>query len=223
MVAKNLSGRFKPAGYKWYLGLVVVLVLALGWAYPLLGFVVPLVMLTAMVTGVFRGRHFCGHHCPRGSFFDTWLALAGRRRAIPFWLRDLLWRLVLLIGTMSFMVWRLSANPTDPLHWGRVFWQMCVLTTVVGVPLGLYFRPRAWCAMCPMGTMQMALGGQRRRWQLDAERCVSCGACQKVCPLSLPVTAAKEAGHIGSPDCLKCGLCAQVCPRGAIQPPGSAV
>ena len=42
--------------YKWLLAIVVVVVLALGWRFPALGFVVPVVMATGIGGGFFRGR-----------------------------------------------------------------------------------------------------------------------------------------------------------------------
>jgi polyferredoxin len=217
---RNAASSALRAPYKWALGLVVPLVLALGWKYPLLGFIVPAVMVSAIVTGFFRGRWFCGHLCPRGAFFDSWLRLIGGRRPIPPFLRSIKWRPLVSVTMIGYMVWRIGAAAGDPLHWGHVFWEMCLLTTLIGVPLALVFRPRAWCAMCPIGTLQMAVGGHRERWRLDAAACVGCGACQKSCPLSLPVVRDKARGIIGDRDCLKCGECARVCPTRAITPPG---
>ena len=45
-------------------------------------------------------------------------------------------RWLLFAGLMGFMVFRILQNPTDIHHWGRVFWLMCVITTVVGVVFG---------------------------------------------------------------------------------------
>jgi len=51
---------------------VVVIVIAFGWHYPLLGFSVPVVMLMGAAGGVLRGRYVCGHLCP-GEVFLTGL------------------------------------------------------------------------------------------------------------------------------------------------------
>jgi hypothetical protein len=56
------------------------------------------------------------------------------------------------------MVFRVSQNPGDWRHWGKTFWMMCVITTAIGVVLGILLHPRTWCAFCPMGTLQGALG-----------------------------------------------------------------
>ncbi|MBF0385705.1 MAG: 4Fe-4S binding protein [Candidatus Omnitrophica bacterium] len=37
---------------------------------------------------------------------------------------------------------------------GAVFVTMCLITTVLAIFLGLATRHRAWCAICPMGTLQ---------------------------------------------------------------------
>lgn len=219
MSERRFAPAAPPAPYKWGLGLVVVLVLSLGWKYPAIGFVVPVVMLSAIVTGLFKGRYFCGHFCPRGSFLDTYMARIGGRRPIPAAMRSVRLRPLVSLAMIGYMVWRIAAAPGDALHWGRVFWEMCLITTLIGIALAVLFRPRAWCALCPIGTLQMALGGGRQRWRIDGEACVSCGLCQKSCPLSLPVARDKEQGVIGSRDCLKCGLCAEVCPKKAIHPP----
>jgi polyferredoxin len=37
---------------------------------------------------------------------------------------------------------------------GLVFWLLCVLSLSAGLILGFFFKPRSWCAICPMGTLQ---------------------------------------------------------------------
>ena len=81
MISVSLSDRVKKRRLvQWILAPVVVIVISLGWKYPFLGFSVPLVMLTGMVLGFFRGRYTCGNLCPRGGFFDRMIAPLSRNR-----------------------------------------------------------------------------------------------------------------------------------------------
>ncbi|MFC1736815.1 4Fe-4S binding protein [Candidatus Hydrogenedentota bacterium] len=117
------------------------------------------------------------------------------------------------------MVFRVSQNPASAYHWGRVFWVMCVVTTGTGVILGILIHQRSWCAFCPMGTMQSALGGKKSLLQIDTEQCIECGKCEKVCPIDLAIIVHKESGVMTDPDCLKCPECIAACPQEALSWP----
>jgi len=68
--ADSILSADKPL-HRWLLALFMVTVILFGWKFPLLGFAVPVAMLTGMTGGFFRGRYVCGNICPRGSFYDT--------------------------------------------------------------------------------------------------------------------------------------------------------
>jgi polyferredoxin len=196
---------------------VMVLTLVLGWRYPWLGFTVPLVMLLGLVVGFFRGRYVCGHLCPRGAFFDRVMSRLSRGRPIPGWFRHAAFRWTLLAALMGFMVYRLSLDPGNWEHWGRVFWLMCALTSAVGIVLAVFIHPRSWCTFCPMGTMQAALDRGRPRIAIDSASCVGCRACEKACPMNLSIVSHREQGHLPDRDCLKCPECRSVCPRDSLR------
>ena len=191
---------------------VVLFTIGLGWKYPLLCFSVPLVMAVGALTGIFRGRFMCGNFCPRGSFFDRMASSWSQKKTIPAWMRDLRVRWSVFAGLMGLMVFRLSLQPFSVAYWGLVFWQLCVITTIIGIGLGLIYHPRTWCAFCPIGTLQNALGGDKQFLTIDAETCRSCGLCEKKCPFALDIVPHKEAGKIANRDCLKCSECVHVCP-----------
>lgn len=195
---------------------IVVIVIAFGWKYPLLGFSVPVVMLMGVVGGIIQGRYVCGHLCPRGGFFDRIIAPMSRKRPIPTFFRNRALRWTLFIFLMAFMIYRISLNPTDIEHWGKVFWLMCAVTSAIGIILGIFIHPRAWCSFCPMGTMQSALDRDNKQLQIDSGKCIECRKCEKVCPMNLAIVKFKSEGRLPDHDCLKCPECSAICPRHAL-------
>lgn len=201
--------------YRWLLALFMLSVIAIGWKYPLLGFAVPIAMLTGMAGGLFRGRYACGNICPRGSFYDTLFSYLGGSRPIPALLQSPAFRWSVMGVLMSFMVWRIAQNPGDWRHWGTVFWSMCLITTAVGIPLGMVYRSRSWCSFCPVGTVAAAAGGDKYQLTITHD-CRQCGACEKQCPMGFSIAEHRDAGQLPHRDCLKCSSCVDSCPREAL-------
>ena len=205
-------GTEKKRSYKWLLALIMVAVIALGWKFPVLGFVVPVAMGGGIIGAFFRGRWVCGNACPRGSFLDTWFKPLAANRRLPRWLKSSVSRWSVLVVLMGFMGYRLSLQPTDPLHWGRVFWQMCLVTTLVALGLGLAYSTRAWCAICPVGTMAAAIDRGQYQLQIDPS-CRGCELCANSCPMQLPIASYRTKGVVAAADCIKCSTCLSACPR----------
>lgn len=205
----------RAPSYKWFLGLVMATVIALGWKFPLLGFIVPVAMTLGIIGGFVKGRWVCGNLCPRGSFLDTWFSLISSSRLIPEWLRSRSLRWTLLILLMGFMVYRLSQNVSSIDHWGLVFWQMCLITTVAALVLGIRYTGRSWCAICPVGTMASAAAPDHHALQISAS-CKGCGLCEKSCPMQLDISRYSIVGKQEEKDCLKCSSCIQACPQKSV-------
>lgn len=201
---------------QWVLAPIVPVVVSLGWKYPVLGFIVPVVMLTGMVIGFFKGRYSCGNLCPRGGFFDRMIAPLSIKKPIPELFTSMAFRWLIFLALMGFMIFQISRNPSSWEHWGHVFWVMCAVTTLIGVVFGIFINPRTWCSFCPMGTMQNALGGTKQRLKIDNDSCRSCRKCEKSCPMGIKIADYKEYGMISSRDCLKCTECVGACPKNAI-------
>ena len=90
-----------------YLGILVVIVSIAGLWYPILGYMMPLVILILMVTSVSKGRWFCGNLCPRGSFIDFWIGKVTKNKKIPKSLRSYWIRIPVFAMLMGFMTYRI--------------------------------------------------------------------------------------------------------------------
>jgi ferredoxin-type protein NapH len=133
-----------------------------GWAYPLLGLAVPVVMVLGLTVSPFKGRWVCGNACPRGSFLDTVMSRLTMKRPLPVIFRSSAFKWTVVVVLMGLMMTRLLLSVHALTVIGRLFWVMCAVTSVVAIVLAVVYNHRAWCAMCPMGTIQGALTPRRR-------------------------------------------------------------
>ncbi|MDE6962569.1 MAG: 4Fe-4S dicluster domain-containing protein, partial [Lachnospiraceae bacterium] len=46
----------------------------------------------------------------------------------------------------------------------------------------------------------------------EKAKCVSCGKCQKVCPMGIDVEGEIRDGGVRNPECILCGACIDNCP-----------
>lgn len=217
-VARRFPLRQSPPLHRWLLATVMIATIAAGWLMPVIGFVVPVVMLTAIGYSLRKGRYACGNVCPRGSFFDTFLRPFGGNRTIPAGLRTPAVRWTVFAGLMGFMAFQISRDPANPLHWGFVFWLACVLTTAAAIGLGLTYQVRTWCAVCPIGTLTATLGAGKHQLQIDSG-CKACGLCETTCPMELSIAVHRDRGTLPHADCLKCSTCHEACPQNALHWP----
>jgi hypothetical protein len=141
------------------LSLVFVLAVAIGgYFYPLVGFAVPLVMLVAIVMTLFKPKSFCAYACPRGKALGLALKPFSRGKPIPAGLITPGIKRALCSFMMFCMIGSAARYAKMPVALGTFFWAVCAISLAAGVSVGLIYRPRAWCALCPMGTLQETIG-----------------------------------------------------------------
>src|SRR5687767_7256984 len=86
-----------------------------------------------------------------------------------------------------------------------------------------YFAPHRWldsrCARCQIATDPLLLTDQVLNFVIDAELCVACLACVRVCPTDAIAVTAEEPFLLQIEDepCIRCGQCFQACPHNAVK------
>lgn len=202
------------------------------------GFQVPFAALSFFfLFGSLLGRFVCGWLCPFGLVQDLLhkIPILKKKKRLPF--HHILKYgkyavLALLVGIGSMFLWGgfakvpafckylcpsgtlfgaiplLSANEALRGQAGGLFlWKLGILLGIVLLSIKIY---RPFCQyLCPLG----AIYGLFNRFSLvqihwERENCVSCGACERACPVALSLQEISR-----SPECIRCGKCVDACPQ----------
>ena len=194
------------------------------------------------VMGTFFGRLICGFLCPFGLLQDLLHKIPSSKKIrklsgeqylrclrfvllgvfvilFPMIVHNLLgigdpWfcKYICPVGTLEAGIPLVILNPElqGVIGWHYI-WKIAILVLILIASVIIY---RPFCRyLCPLGVIY---GFFNRfaiyRYYIDTEKCVECGACQKVCKLDIPVW--KKPNSI---DCIRCGECRHACPTGAIK------
>lgn len=194
-----------------------------------------------MLFGAVFGRFICGFLCPFGliqdllykiPFFKKFKNLPGHKYLK--WLKFVLLAVLVVIlpmfavditgqgspwfckyicpsGTVLAGLPLIFSNKALREAIGFLFaWKTVILVAVVLLSI-IFYRP--FCKyLCPLGAIYGLFNPIALfRYKINAEKCTSCGACRKKCPMDIPVW--KKPNSI---ECIRCGQCRKACPEEAI-------
>ena len=178
--------------------------------------------------GVVLSRFFCGWFCAFGALQGIfgWLGnkIFGRRFTVPSKL-DRVLRLVKypLLVVIIYLTWQtgeLIIRPYDPLAaYGHLsagitaLWAEFAIGLILLVATLIFsiLYERAFCKyLCPLGAVNAILGRiPLFRIKRVSSTCITCSACDKVCPMNIDIS---HADAINSPECISCMECVTTCP-----------
>lgn len=197
---------------QWLMALFLPLVIVGGYFCPRLGFTVLALITFFLILASRRGRFYCGWFCPLGAFHERILTQVSLHHDILPVFKSSWFRWLLFTMMMALMGFRLYLAWGDAKAIGAVFRGMWILSMGLAIALGLFFKPRIWCSVCPMGSLQ-GIASQNTHLLTVGEGCKQCGLCAKVCPIQTYPGAYKQQGQVPSIDCLRCSNCITNCPK----------
>ena len=176
-------------------------------------------MVAPAIVAIHRGRWWCGNACPRGSFYDLFIAPFTKGRRIPTWTRALGFRVSVLVVVMSLFTLQMVYAWGNVSAMGQVFLRMILITTLIGLTLAAFYSHRSWCSFCPMGSISSWVGKRAMPMLVEAS-CVDCKKCAQVCSFNLEPFQSKGATEgFQNGDCLKCNKCVALCPKKSLSFP----
>ncbi len=153
--------RFYQGPYKAIAVLIVLSISIAGFFVPAAGLVVIAMMLLALAINTKKSRAFCASVCPNGRAFSAVMPLRKSAQALPRAMASKEFRRA-LCGFMLFCMLSLTMRAGGTAaSIGRVFWMLYLASVGISTIMGLFFKPRAWCAICPMGTLQDTMNAAR--------------------------------------------------------------
>lgn len=98
-----------------------------------------------------RNRKFCAVSCPRGNFLQQFLSNWNKNFRPPSIFRNKIFKNIVFVLMFTLFIRELLATNGSIAQVGYVFFRFILSSTLIGLILGLIFRPRTWCQICPLG------------------------------------------------------------------------
>ena len=185
-----------------------------------------ILMLATLIAALLFRRVFCGKVCAFGALQEL-AARVGKlifrkRFTLPAVIdkpaRYLKYVMLILIVVMSFATASLFIRPYDPwAAYHHIFSVDLFPGFLVGLILlvvslaGSLLYDRFFCKyLCPMGGfLGLISPAGWFRIKRNDETCTHCMACNKACPVNIPVESLTQ---IKTAECINCNLCVASCP-----------
>ncbi len=217
MVRKVVGVKEKKNRKYWQIALapLVPLVVIGGYFWPYLGYIVLAMLVFMLILAPFRGRFYCGWFCAMGAFFERILSVVSRKKKMLPLFKEGWFKWSIFVLMMGLLTSRLVLANGDPRKIGAAFVMMWTISTGMAIGLGLVWKPRSWCSVCPMALFQGLIAPRTYQLQVS-ESCRECGLCAKVCPIETNPGSMRSIGVVKSSDCMRCGNCVVNCPGKAL-------
>lgn len=98
-----------------------------------------------------RGKVHCSKYCPRGSLLGKMLESFSLNRKMPKFMTTKAFKnglLVTMLSVFSFAMYHAGFNFR---HVAFAVFRFMTMSLVIGIIMGIIFKPRSWCVVCPMG------------------------------------------------------------------------
>lgn len=98
-----------------------------------------------------RGKIHCSHYCPRGSFLGKFMEKVSMQNNLPNSMKSKKFKNMVLAFMILMLAISLVHSGGEIHKIAFALFRFMFASFVVGVLMGVFFKPRSWCQVCPMG------------------------------------------------------------------------
>ena len=186
-----------------------------------------IVFVLMFVLSMFLGRVWCGYFCPAGGLQDCAQrindspAKQGKRDKIKY----VIWTIWIIAVVVTFILGKndVTINPFFMTDHGISVSSIYNYVIYYGI-IGLLVMPplihgrRATCHyicwMAPFMVIGRWLHLPQLHIEVETDKCIGCGRCNKSCPMGLDVRQMVSEGvYSKCTECIQCGACIDECPK----------
>lgn len=192
-----------------------------------------IVFVCMLLGSIFFGRIFCGWLCPMGGLQEC-LCSVNERTPKQGWrnyIKIVIW-IIWIAGVILCFVFRKQEITIDFFYMTDhgvsiteiynyvIYYGVIFLVLIPAVLFGKRVFCHYFCWMAPF----MIIGIKIRQIlhlpglhvRLEEKECISCGKCNKSCPMGLNVVELGKGSHDLGTECIQCGSCVDHCPKKAL-------
>jgi len=97
------------------------------------------------------GKVHCAKYCPRGSMLGSFLQKFSLNNNLPKYINNKKVKNIMLAWMIIMFSISLIIASGDFTQTALAIYRMMAMSTLVGIVMGVIFKPRSWCVICPMG------------------------------------------------------------------------
>lgn len=162
---KNLKNNW--LNYAWIIIVSFFLLGILDFRFGLLGFFCMGAPIYHALKG--EGKKHCAKYCPRGSFLGKIVGHLSLGIVFPQKFRTRTIKHVLLVLMVTLLTLSLSHAGMNIAAVGFVLFRFMLMSFIVGILMGILFKPRSWCQVCPMGHAASLITETQRKLGYDSK------------------------------------------------------
>jgi hypothetical protein len=110
-----------------------------------------------------RGKIHCSKFCPRGSLLGIFLKNISLNNKAPKFLFTRKFKNGLLTLMLSVFTFAMYHTGGDPLKIAFAMFRFMSSSLIIGIIMGIVFKPRSWCGVCPMGHGTVLIDQQMKK------------------------------------------------------------
>lgn len=141
--------KMKWLDYAWIIIVTFFILGIVDFRFGLLGFICMGAPMYHALKG--EGKKHCSKFCPRGSFLGKIVGNISMNNTYPAKYRTRQIKHTLLIIMISLLTFSLSHAGFSIAAIGFVLFRFMLMSFIIGILMGIFFKPRSWCQVCPMG------------------------------------------------------------------------